>query len=191
LLRGLTVAQPDAGWDTLLPSNLRLLLESAPRGFAPDWALYDAASGRFLPDERSRALGSYDAIRVYLWIGSLHPDDPDRPALLRAYQAMAQHTATAGAPPEEVDIGTGVVRNNGPAGFSAALLPFLRSAGLAEAARTQRERLRDARPEDQAERYYDNVLSLFGRGWDEGRYRYGADGSLATRWSRPACKPLP
>jgi endoglucanase len=31
--------------------------------------------------------------------------------------------------------------------------------------------------------YYGSVLTLFGAGWDQGRYRFAADGTLQPDWS--------
>ncbi len=53
----------------------RMLTDSAPRGFAPDWALYRAGRG-FEPDAETHAASAYNAIRVYLWAGMLDAGDP-------------------------------------------------------------------------------------------------------------------
>ena len=50
----------------LRDSNLRLLLETAPKGFTPDWVRYEKGKGWQLKTEKP-PIGSYDAIRVYLW----------------------------------------------------------------------------------------------------------------------------
>jgi endoglucanase len=191
LLHGLAAFQPEDGWRELQPSNLRLLLDSAPLGFAPDWAMYDAQTRRFVTADAEHRRGSYDAIRVYLWLGMLDARAPERARLLAHYAAMTQLTAAAGAPPETVDVIDGTSRNAGPAGFSAALLPALRAVGRTEALAAQRKRLALADVPAQNTRYYDNVLTLFGKGWDEGRYRFAAGGALETRWTRPRCEALP
>jgi hypothetical protein len=36
-----------------------------------------------------------------------------------------------------------------------------------------------------AKRYYDGVLRLWSEGWESGRYRFAADGSLLAAW--PGC----
>ena len=54
------------GWPAVLRSSLQVLRGAAPRGLAPDWVVYDGAARRFVHDE---PVGSYDAIRVYLWLG--------------------------------------------------------------------------------------------------------------------------
>ncbi|MDI8839393.1 cellulose synthase complex periplasmic endoglucanase BcsZ, partial [Salmonella enterica subsp. enterica serovar Anatum] len=57
-----------APWSTLRETNLRLLLETAPKGFSPDWVRYESKQGWQLKAEKT-LISSYDAIRVYLWAG--------------------------------------------------------------------------------------------------------------------------
>lgn len=192
VLRGLHRAQPDAGWAALLPSSRRLLLESAPSGLAPDWTRHDPAQG-FVHDEKSERAGydgSYDAIRVYLWAGMLHADDPDRAALLARYRPMAEATAKSGAPPEYVRSDSGAQRGRGNASFSASLLPLLRALNMDEALAAQRQRVIEADVGARADAYFSNVLTLFGRGWDQGWFRFAADGRLLVR-DHHGCEALP
>jgi len=169
-------------WQAVLESSRRVLLDSAPRGLAPDWAVYDTDGRRFRRDEGN---GSYDAIRVYLWLGLTAPQDPARAELLAHFMPMAAATEGTGVPPERVDSATGDATGSGPPGFSAALLPFLQALGRTAALRQQRLRM-DARPA-QPEAYYDQVLTLFGLGAHEDRFRFDADGNLQPAWS--ACVP--
>jgi endoglucanase len=104
--------------------------------------------------------------------------DPDRAALLQQFSPMTAASATADAPPAMVDAASGAALGAaGPPGFSAAVLPLLASAGAGGALRAQQERLRAHPPA--ADAYYDQALALFGLGWQEGRYAFAADGSLA------------
>jgi endoglucanase len=54
----------------------------------------------------------------------------------------------------------------------------------------QRQRVEVRAVDKVADAYYEAVLSLFGRGWDEGWFRFGADGRLQTRWEQGACSVL-
>jgi endoglucanase len=104
--------------------------------------------------------------------------DPARAALLAALRPMAAATASRGAPPEVIDTRSSQLHGNGPVGFSAALLPFLASAALADAAHVQRLRARAWQDNVAHRAYYDEALMLFGLGWQERRYRFDANGSL-------------
>lgn len=169
-------------WRELLQASVQLLHDSAPRGFAPDWVVYEAGERRW---QREESAGSYDAIRVYLWLGMTAVQDPARTALLAHFAPMAAATEGSGLPPERVDAVAGTLAGAGPPGFSAALLPFLHALGRDAALRQQLQRLRD-KPSAAGD-YYDQVLTLFGVGAYEGRFRFDADGSLLPAWS--ACAP--
>ena len=78
-------------------------------------------------------IGSYDAIRVYLWAGMTASSDPLAAPLLRALNGMDTALKLRALPPEMVDLTTGVGRGDGPFGFSAALLPYLATLGSTQA----------------------------------------------------------
>ncbi|HEH9440968.1 TPA: cellulase [Aeromonas sobria] len=195
----------------LLPA---LLTASSPRGFAPDWIDWQQASG-WQVTEGKGSVGSYDGIRVYLWLGMLSEDDPAREALVRHFHPMlaalteqgvaepvdpqtgevlheddpatdrqVSHrnpTLTEQGVPERVDTLTGEVLSWGEHGFAAALLPLV--SGLPLAAQLPQQ------PLIQGDGYYASVLTLFGHGWAQGRFRFAADGTLLPRWS-DQCQPV-
>lgn len=167
-----------ASWSTLRETNLRLLQETAPKGFSPDWVRYEAGKGWQLKPEKT-LISSYDAIRVYLWIGMMHDKDPQKARLLKRFKPMADWTAKHGVPPEKVDVASGKVTGDGPVGFSAALLPFLQDR---DAQAVQRQRVADNFPG--ADAYYSFVLTLFGQGWDQHRFRFTARGELLPDWGQ-------
>jgi endo-1,4-beta-D-glucanase Y len=185
ILRRLNANDPDAGWAALLPSSQMLIAGSAPQGYAPDWVQFEAGKG-FVPDSDTQAVGSYNAIRVYLWAGLLDRADPARAALIAALRPMARYVAAHGEVPERVDTRSGVVEGAGPPGFDAAMLPFLKAAGETQAASKLMQRL--ANQPVTADTYYGQALSLFAQGGDNGPYRFAADGSLITRWNS-TCAP--
>lgn len=167
-------------WRTLARTNERLLVENAPHGYAPDWVLWDTERGWDVDPEHG-AEGSYNAIRVYLWIGMLADGAPGEAALRQHFAPMARLTEQLGYPPESIDTRTGQHQGTGPPGFSAALLPLLAEESRSAHA-AQRARLHRQPPAEDA--YYNQVLLLFGQGWDEGRYRFDRDGRLLPAWSR-------
>lgn len=172
-----------APWPAVAANVPRLLVATSPQGLAPDWAAWHTGAG-WQADPEHGSVGDYDAIRVYLWLGMLAEDAPMREALLAHFAPMRALVRHRGIP-ERVDALSGEASGHGNVGFAAALLPFLAASPGAETplAETQRQRLADDPPADDA--YYSQVLALFGRGWDEGRYRFTADGYLQPAWSSP------
>ncbi len=181
VLHGLAQATTEPAWKSLSASARRVITESAPRGFAPDWVQYVADQG-FEPDHDGErpAEGSYNAIRVYLWAGMLGAEDAARALLLRALSPMVRCVSELGYPPEAVDSVTGAVRGAAETGFSAALLPLLQASGAREALQAQQRRLQTQPPGKDA--YYQQCLLLFGEGWMQGAYRFEADGRLSVKW---------
>lgn len=185
VLRSLAAELPDdARWVRLTTTASTLLRDTAPHGFAPDWARYRTGEG-FLPDTDTQARGSYDAIRVYLWAGMLDPAGAGARKLVAQFKPFADYIAQHGAPYESIDTATGEAKQTGNAGFSAAAVPFLAALGQSAAADAQATRAESLEARD-APGYYTSVLTLFGLGWRDGRYRFKANGTLDVRW-RAAC----
>jgi endoglucanase len=180
LLRRMADLYPQQPWTKLVSSAMDMTVRSAPRGFVPDWVLYKSA--RFEPDTDSGALGNWNAIRSYLWAGTLADGEPLKAVLLRSFAPMTQHLVATGTPPLDIDTRTGRIEGVGPAGFSAALLPLLAGARQDAALRLQRDRIEARSPFEGKDNYYDQALTLFGLGWANGRYRYDRAGMLVLRW---------
>ncbi|BDD94098.1 cellulose synthase complex periplasmic endoglucanase BcsZ [Pandoraea sp. XJJ-1] len=172
---------PESGWAQLIPSSLKqITLTAPPLGFAPEWAMYRAGRG-FEIDPDTKGEGSYNAIRVYLWAGMLAPGSDDFHALMHTFGGMLKFVAAHGAPPERVDTRDGTASQSGGSGFSAALVPLLQAVGDTAQAQAQVTRAR-ALEAQAAPGYYSSVLSLFGLGWRDGRFRFAADGMLQVPW---------
>lgn len=169
-------------WAKVAVSARKTLLGSVPKGFAPDWIAYQAGRG-FQLDEGKGPVGGYDAIRVYLWAGTMPAAMPASKILWEALAPMARAVARNGHPPETVNIVTGDPGQPGPPGFSAAVLPLLQALGDKAAVQAQRTRLaaKPIRPKA----YYEQALNLFGMGWMDGFYSFMPDGSLKPRWRQP------
>lgn len=91
LLRAFAQGDPDGPWLRIARALPPMLRSISTVGLAPDWAIYDATKG-WLPDTTAGAyVGSYDAIRVYLWVGLLDDADPLKPVLLSALHGMRDY----------------------------------------------------------------------------------------------------
>jgi endoglucanase len=190
LLIRLAAVDPVGPWLGIAGRIPRLLAKSARRGFAMDWVSYSARDG-FQPATRPEgsavAGGSYDAIRVYLWAGLSDPETTGQVETLDAVAGMANYLVTHGIPPERIDSAGMNVGGNGPVGFSAALLPYLRGMGMKSALIIQAARV--AAQLDPATNlygkppaYYDENLVLFGLGGMQHMFAFGRNGELQVRW---------
>ncbi|MDR5739333.1 MULTISPECIES: cellulose synthase complex periplasmic endoglucanase BcsZ [unclassified Caballeronia] len=183
LLRGLAHEMPDGPWTKLAQNAARLVKVTSPRGYAPDWAAY--RNGQFVVDPKNGDIGSYDAIRVYLWAGLAASADPLARPWLDALPGMRQSVAKAGFPPEKVAATTGAASGEGPLSYWGALAPYFKSLNDERSLGLARAHL-DALNGSQDAVYYDRVLGLFGGGFIDGRYRFDENGRLVPNW-RSAC----
>lgn len=181
VMHWLAATEASLAWAQVAESSLKVLMGSAPKGFSPDWTIYDAQQG-FLVDQKGKEKGegTYNAIRVYLWAGMMHPESAGRGPLLKALEPMARHVREQGYPPESIDIFTGKASGPAPSGFSVAMLPFLQAQGDQVALNAQQMRL-EARPL-RPQAYYEQALGLFAQGWMDGVFRFAVNGQLLPQW---------
>jgi endoglucanase len=195
ILERLAVVDPAGPWQHIALDVPRLLRASARHGFVMDWVDYVPGDG-FYPasqhpgKDAQPAVGSYDAIRVYLWVGMLDGGGKKRADLLDAIPGMGAYLGNHDAPPEKVSDQGIPLAQDGPVGFSAAVLPYLRAFPNMEqpgARQTVRlGRLRDAQTGLYGKdlTYYDQNLALFATGYLDGRFRFGPGGELKVEWTR-------
>lgn len=180
VLRALQQEGDAALWTQALESSGRIIVGSAPRGYAADWILYREGQG-FAADPATHGAGSYNAIRVYLWAGMLSEDEPQAERLVRQLEPMAR-AAARGVAPESIDTVTLEAHGEAQAGFLAALLPLLVHFRLDAAVATTARRLRAQALRDN-QHYYNDVLTLFGLGWLDERFRFDRHGNLRLPWN--------
>jgi endoglucanase len=175
---------PEGPWRKVAAGIPLVVASSAPHGVATDWIEYTPAQG-FKPS----AVGSYDAIRVYLWAGLLDPATPNRDALLKALQGMLRRLRASSTPPAKVTEDGRVDDPRGPVGFSAALRPYLIAIGEKDLDRELGARVRSQLNEKTGlygnpARYYDQNLVLFALGATERQFWFDVDGTLRLAWKR-------
>lgn len=174
LMRGMYYHSKDKQWLQLINSSQKVLLQSAPKGFAPDWADYYADEG-FGHHGQS---GSYDAIRVYMWAAMISDEDPLKKAQIEHFRPMAESLSQHPLPGESVNILTGKTKNTGSLGFSAALLPYLKASGAKDALEKQLLRLVSTPLSTVGKVYYDQVLGIFAVNWMAKHYYFDRQGLL-------------
>ena len=186
---------PDGPWSEILATLPLLFGTQVGHGFAMDWVEGSSAGLRAVgpPAEpsagprESHAAGSYDAVRVYLWLGISDPGTRGHRELLAEVSGMASYMKSAVTPPLEVDSLGAVVRVTAPVGFSAAVIPYLQAVGLRSQAKLQQDRLIASQDLSTGlfghpGEYYDQNLALFSTGSTEQRYRFDRDGKLYLKW---------
>ena len=195
--------EPQAPWGQVLESLPAVV--GTTNGFAMDWvkagpagvhpsltpdadARSQRANAQSSNGQESTPLGSFDAIRVYLWLGLADPKTPGVRESLHNLEGMATYLQGHLTPPRVIQADGAVTNADGPPGFSAAVIPYLHALGLEKLEQVQSDRLaatQDTKSglygHDRAW-YYDQNLAMFESGWAEHRYRFEADGKLRVKW---------
>jgi endoglucanase len=197
----------DSRWPDIHQSSLEVILQSSYNGLAPDWWWLNdndinlttntsgASSGSLLADgslsaslqTRALSTGSYDAIRVYLWLGMLHNDyvdvdkkrSIDKARLIEHLGGMFPLVSSQGIPPEKVNVHTGTTTGLGNVSFQAALLPYISFYNLNLAKKMALTVIAKYERVDKAA-YYSQSLIGFGLGWWQEWYQFSSSGSLIT-----------
>jgi endoglucanase len=194
VLSYLAATFPKGPWGAVLASLPPILTQGSGGGFAMDWAtaggsLSPAASPvkRETGDKTGRAEGSYDAIRVYLWLGIADPETKGVRESLAAMHGMAAYMKHSAVPPRVVDESGSVIKADGPVGFSAAVVPYLHALNMKVEEKIQTDRVAAMKNPSSGlygpdALYYDQNLVLFANGWIEERFRFERLGRLKVKW---------
>jgi endoglucanase len=194
ILSYLATTFPRGPWGAVLGSMSPIIVGDASEGFVMDWV---SAGGGLNPvaapaehgseDKNVPPAGSYDAIRVYLWLGIADPATPGVKEAMAGLGGMAAYMKQHPAPPRRVDENGAVAEADGPVGFSAAVVPYLHALNMKSEEKIQMDRM--AALKDPASglyggdgRYYDQNLAMFTNGWLEQRLRFDRDGKLKVKW---------
>ncbi len=195
VLTQLAKVLPQGPWASVAASLPRLLAVPSAHGFAMDWVMAGdfgvrASTTPAMPTagaQEPQPAGSYDAIRVYLWLGMADSHTPGVADLMAETGGMAGYLRQAITPPLEVNAQGVVVRADAPPGFSAAVIPYLQAAGLQQEARAQADRLLATLDPSsglygRSVEYYDQNLAIFSTAWSQERFRFERDGRLHVKW---------
>lgn len=175
LVARVSEALPRKPWLALNEDAASFLERSSPFGIAPDWISWH--EGEVLALSEEEAVGSYDAIRVYLWVGMMDNDATANGPLQAHFADIANFVDAQGRVAEHIQSDAQQHWGVGPPGFSAALLPLL---GDTDTGTRLRQHIAESRFE--ALGYYNQMLWLFGMGWTENRFRFDANGKLIPLW---------
>lgn len=193
LLEAAAKAQPAGPWRRIANAVPILVAKSTINGFASDWFQINS-SGMIAPaspldSNTTQVVGSYDAIRVYLWTGLTPASVPGRNSLLKSLYGMASYMKLHPLPPEYATDGQPPTHGVGPISFSAALIPFLDAVQEPDAVTQQQQRLSSSfsvrsNLYGNPPRYYDQNLAMFAVGFTEHRYRILSNGDVGVSWRK-------
>ncbi|MBB1447328.1 cellulose synthase complex periplasmic endoglucanase BcsZ, partial [Pseudoalteromonas sp. SG41-6] len=172
---------PHSPWHQLHEGSAKLILDTATEGVSPDWVMYDANNG-FYYDRKTSDIGSYNAIRVYLWASMMANDAPYKKELLAQFNPFIKTINERGYVPLNTFAKSGKSEKTGPLGFNSALLPLLADQGNESLIMAIKQKLMVDKSFTQT-RYYDSVLNLFGTSTLNKRFSITADGTLQPMWS--------
>lgn len=171
-------------WQGVINSTERLLTITGAGGAVPDWTIYHR-SGSWHPAEEDGPIGSYDAIRVYLWLGMLNNGEPLKRSLLHKLKFSCD---SSGYTPEKINTRSMQGSGDAPIGFKAALAPYYQakqsgqclSRALQQIDTHWNNGLLSDKPV-----YYDQNLAMFSLAWLKGRFSFDAQGRLTLQWTQP------
>ncbi len=163
----------DPTWLPVLEGLVNAMIRCSPGGVAPDWAKFDA-NGTLL--DQDSMVGSYNAIRTYLWAAVMSPKDPIYQRFAKHYAPMIDVVKKTNIPPEEVNLGTMTVGERDVNAFGACFLPYIANDKSGAMIRTLLTRTKMV-----GDNYYRNCLTMFGLGFDYKYYAFDEKG----RFFRP------
>lgn len=183
LILGLNQLMPDGPWAKVAAAVLLMVSYSAPHGFVSDWTEFKTDGGL----QATPTVGSYDAIRVYLWAGMLDKATKDRCVLLKSLLGMEDYLRNNPIPPAKTRPDGTVKDPKGPVGFSAALIPYADALGAEQIKSQQISRVQSEFNSQTGSlgsppRYYDQNLALFGLGFAQRKFWFDARGALQLNW---------
>jgi len=172
-------------WKAMARNLPYTVKESSPNGLVSNWTQWCPSNG-FMPDKNKGPYGSYGAIRAYMWAGMTDPATPGAHAVLDHMLGMALFLRNHKYPPTTTNVISRAGQGQGPVGFSAALLPYLRALGATHRFQAQELLMKDGRQPDglygKPTRYYDQNLALFALGFLDYAFHFSSKGNLEVSW---------
>jgi endoglucanase len=170
-------------WSKLLDSSYQFILASSPEGFSPDWIEFDFDKGL----QFGQNIGSYNAIRVYLWGGMLNSEAKFNVQLKTHLQPMVNFFIQNHFVPTEINVVSLDYKGQGDMGFLASILPLVHTSKNKKSVDLLLS-LIDEKKIIAQNNYYQHALSLFALGWYHQKYRFLANGCLQVPWKNNEIK---
>jgi len=185
LLQRLAQVDPSGPWRKILKDFVTLLPDLVVNGGVPDWFLLTDKGPR--QDSVTGDVGSYDAVRNYLWAGLMNQRSPEASAFIRAYKPFIPYVRQSGRIPEKWYTGGKAGTGSFPVGVQTAFLPFFTLNGGADLSKSIIASLQEKTTSNLVgtpARYYEQVISLFALGWADHQFSFDENGKLIPKWKR-------
>lgn len=172
---------PNDKWQSLRETSLLLTMESSKRGFAPDWIDFNIKTKIF----EKATIGSYNAIRVYLWAGMLSTESEHWPILKLHFAKSVQFVNKLKSVPESINTNLLAYNNYGNIGFDISFLPLISRLKYSELDQVIMTKIENSDLLT-SDSYYQTVLAMYGLGWTENRFEFSSNGQLIVSWKDEA-----
>lgn len=180
ILDRLKTIYPHYTWQDVYDTSVTLIVETLPKGFSPDWV--ELTPQGFKADSQTQGVGSYNAIRTYLWAGMLADGHAQKASIIHKMQPMLAWVNANKTMPEIIDTQTGQTKGEAGIGLTAAVIPLLRAAKNTLVADEMVKKVERDLGKITTDYYYQSVLSLFAMGWEQGRYQFDIKGQVIPAW---------
>jgi len=173
-------------WKNIYKTSAKTLLQTSLKGVSPNWVLYSKKS-KFHFTTKHNDIGSYDAIRVYLWAGMMDANSEYKKQLIKQLKPIIHHFNKFKFAPLNTFSITGGYKNKGPLGFTIALLPLLNDLDDTHILRMKNKMQYAQDKGMEKPNYYQNVLALFSFGFLESKFKINSNGYLELPWKNLNC----
>lgn len=186
ILKRFTKEPGFSSWKNIYKTSAKTILQNSLNGTAPNWVLYSKSKQFHYTTEHSD-VGSYDAIRVYLWAGMMNDNAEYKKQLIKQLNPMINHFNKFQSVPLNTFSITGSYKKVGPLGFSIALLPLLNKFDDTHILSMKNKVHNTQNQSMKKPNYYQNVLALFSFGYLDGKFKFNRYGYLETPWLNLEC----
>lgn len=167
------ISKEDPDFKIIFNHTISMVLKSAGQGWFADWVDFDLNGHQII---RTDTVGSWDALRVYLWYGITNRADPYRKIVYRYAKRAIDYADRHGLFPDEYNFYSQKISEKGNIAFDAAMIPWAENRKSLQLMRTAVAN-HTFRPDE----YYSAVIALFAIGYDNRYYRIDRNGSLLIK----------
>lgn len=163
------IGQEDPDFKDIYRAVMQAVVQGSGSGYVADFLSFNKRGDLVVKPD---TVGSYDAVRFYMWLGITSKADPNRRILLPLYANMVNRMLEERTIPTTVSLYDDSASGNGGTVFDAAMLTVTKGK-IRDHLRTKLKARKFSSYD-----YYAHALTLFALGNDENRYALSGDGSI-------------